>query len=104
MTENSSKRISEVYQSGLKLGDVLSPLCFKSALEYAIKKVHENQERFELNGKHRFLVYTDDVNILDENINTTKKGSETLLQASNEMVSYVVMSSHQNAGQSHIND
>jgi hypothetical protein len=42
---HAGKRLSDKFpiQNGLRQGDALSPLIFSSALEYAIRKVKENQ-------------------------------------------------------------
>jgi hypothetical protein len=39
----------------------------KFALEYAIRKVQENQVGLKLNGTHQLLIYADEVYLLGDN-------------------------------------
>ena len=65
--------------------DVLSPMLFNFALQYAIGRVQVIQECQKLNGTPQFLVYDNDVNILGGSIQTTKENKEALVVASKEI-------------------
>jgi hypothetical protein len=76
-------------------------------LEYAIRKVKENQEGLKPNGTHQLLAYADNVNLLGDKIDTLKKNMETLIDASKEVdleinvekTKYMLLSCHKNVGQ-----
>jgi len=68
-------RLSDMFcmKNGLKQGDALTPLLFNVALEYAIRRVHVNQNGLKVNATLKLLVYVDDANILGGSVDTIKK-------------------------------
>jgi hypothetical protein len=92
-----------------KQGDSLSPLLFKFALEYVIRRVQVNQDGFKLNSTLQLLVNADDANMLCDSVHVIKKNTEALLVGSTEIglevsvdkTMYMVMSRDQNAGRNH---
>jgi len=72
-------------RNGLKQGDVLSPLLFNFALEYAIRRVQVNQDGLKLNGTHQLIAYADNVNKLGRSVDTVKKNAEYLVAAIRRM-------------------
>jgi hypothetical protein len=63
----------------------------------------------KFNGAHQLLVHADDVNLLGDEKNTTKKNTEALIDASKEVdaevnkekTKYMLMSRHHNARQNY---
>jgi hypothetical protein len=49
-------------------------------LEYAIRRVQENQEGLKLNGTRQLLVYADGVNIVGENTEAVKKNRRSFIR------------------------
>jgi hypothetical protein len=67
------------------------------------------QVGLKVTGTHQLLVYDDDVNLLGDYIDTIKKNTQTLIDASKvvglevnaEKTKYMLLSYHQNEGQNH---
>jgi hypothetical protein len=88
-------------QNGLKEGDALPLLCFSFALEYVIGKVG-----LKVSRTHQILVYVHDINLWGYDIDTLKKNTEAVIDASKEAglevnTKYILISHYKNGGQNH---
>ena len=54
----------------IEMRDALLPLLFNFVLEYAIRKVQETRLGLDMNSTHQLLAYTDDVNLIGDDIRT----------------------------------
>jgi hypothetical protein len=106
-TDREGKHLSDNFptRNGLKEEDVLSPLLFNFAVEFAIRSVQVNQDGLKLNGIHQLLAYADNVNILGGSLRTLEENTAASVIASKEIglnkTKYMVMSRGQNAGRIH---
>jgi hypothetical protein len=81
-----------------------SSLLFNFSLEYAIRKIQENQVGLKLNGTHQLLAYADVVNLLGDNIDTMHEtlivsSRQVSLEINIENTKHMLLSRHQNVGQ-----
>jgi hypothetical protein len=60
--------------------------CFITIVVLYIRSEHLNAYLpIKTNGTHQLLVYADDANLLGDNIDTVKKSTQTLIDASKEV-------------------
>jgi hypothetical protein len=105
------KHLSDTFpiHNSLKEEAALSSLLSNFVLGQALRKVRGTQMGLKWYGTHQLLVYADDVNLLWDNINTVKKSTEALFDASKDVVlevnaektKYMLLSRHQNAGRNY---
>jgi hypothetical protein len=96
-------------QYGLKQGAAIWPLLLNFALEYAIKKIQENQVRLKLNWAYQLLAYADYLNVLEDNTDTVNKNIEIVIDDNEEVdlkvnshkTKHIFLSCHQGASQNH---
>jgi hypothetical protein len=72
LTAEEGKHLSNMFpiRNGLKQGDVLLPLHFNCAVEYAVRRFQVHQDDLKLYDTHQRLVYADDVNIFGSSLHT----------------------------------
>jgi hypothetical protein len=93
--------------NGLKQGDALSLLLCSFTLQFLIGKIQYSQLELKLNGTYRVFGCANDMIILGGNIETIKRNTETLIDASKEVglevniekTKYMLVPHGQNASQ-----
>ena len=79
------KHLSDMFPVNNKLkNEMFYRYCFQHFSEYPIRTVQANQDGLKLNGKHRVLVCTDNINILGGSLRTVKVNAETSVLSSQE--------------------
>jgi hypothetical protein len=73
-------------KESLKRGSSSSRLLFNIDLEFAIRKVQENQVGLKSDETHQLLVYADDVNLLGDSIDTIKENKEFVIDSTKKDV------------------
>jgi hypothetical protein len=76
---------------------------------FVFRKFQENQVGLKVNGTHQLLVHADYVNLMGCNMNSRKKNTEALIDASKEVrlevntgkTNYILVSHHQNSSENH---
>ena len=69
------------FKNGLKQRAAPLPLFFNCALGYAIRRVQIIQDGLKLNGLHQFLLYADDINMLEGSVHTVEENEQALIMA-----------------------
>jgi hypothetical protein len=85
------------------------PLHFQIALQYALRKIQENQVGLHLNEIYHLLPYANDVDVMGDNTETIKKKKGTLIdvikedgpELNTEKAMTMLLYHHRNAGQHH---
>jgi len=80
--------LSEAFEvnTGLKQGDTLSPMLFNLALEKAIREIQREPTGISIGErKIQVLGFADDLNILGNSLNDTKRAAQVLEQAAGKI-------------------
>jgi hypothetical protein len=88
IVKSIGKHLSDSFhiQNGLEQGDALLPLLFNFALEYAIRKVQENQVGLKVTATHQLLGCADYVNLLGVKISAIKENTVAVIGTGRRLI------------------